>query len=1040
MKIFILSLLEQGSSFYCGFDGGTFCENWADQEKWKISRDWSTDFDHFAKTKFEKNEDERILKLPNVELVAETNYCFEFFYRSWSQSGYASVKFTESFLGFEKTAWRETLTEIKEWKLVRIPLSGTDFPELQIEIISQGPTGGKINFDEFSLHKKKCKHLCGDDEFTCFKIKGCVPRAKVCDGESDCIDQSDEEYCHESEAYQTTAASDFWDILGSTQSPTVVPDLSFLITTVGLFDELDDILATTPDPLAELDEFLATTPSPQEDKEFLDWFEEPTASTTTTISQQTSKKAIKTTSTTFTTSTIAYALSLSILFYEAQIAGKKPSWSRIPWRGDSVLNDGCDLGLDLSGGFFDAGDSVKFTYPMAFALNLLIWGAIEYPMGYKSAGQFKANDRIIRWGIDWLLKANFEELSIVGMVGLPTTEHSFWIPPERISHFRPSFTAGIDNPASDLFSQVAATFASASIYFQSEDETLSKDMFERSVVMTRSSFENPGYLHDAIPELKTYYKSWHIADEHVYAALWVHKAAVALENSTVEEEMKELAFSWEERAINGDVEYNTIWWEGESFNWDSKHPAIHFLFSNLFSHDPSRERFEKFKNSIFRRERTEKGFIWISKWGSTRHNANAMFLLLLDAKYQEDFGLFQEVKSQIYYILDGPMIDGQKGSYLIGYGDKYPTEPHHRGSSCNGADDFCVENNSTDAVWTLFGALVGGAYSVTDMFLNDRKNWITNEVALDYNAGFQSTLAGLIELEGKITTTTTTTTTSTTTSTTTQPRPTQELGFQTLTFVSYGKRFDEVQDLEKRTLEEGNYFRTFISDFSNEYTNPWSLDRFEKVEKTEMRWCFKLFGESLIVGHKNGIYIHDGSESKWTSLTDGLILDPLEFFDETDVDQEYLDYVGVESFFPKVDWAYLTNDLQKSLSCEIHLRKIFFCGLHEGKTCVVFNEELEFETFFETKINRDGAALVSYGNQLLVVGGQKELKTLGDRGVIETRRKRQSGMQSFFTGLSTFLGTKEADRQNAPLTEIRNLYGDVEIISFSGNGNSTTEQ
>jgi hypothetical protein len=42
-------------------------------------------------------------------------------------------------------------------------------------------------------------------------------------------------------------------------------------------------------------------------------------------------------------------------------------------------------------------------------------------------------------------------------------------------------------------------------------------------------------------------------------------------------------------------------------------------------------------------------------------------------------------------------------------------------------------------------------------------------------------------------------------------------------------------------------------------------------------------------------------------------------------------------------------------------------------------------------------------------------------------------MQNFLTGLSTFLGTKEEDRQNAPLTDVRNLYGDVEIISFFEN-------
>ena len=39
--------------------------------------------------------------------------------------------------------------------------------------------------------------------------------------------------------------------------------------------------------------------------------------------------------------------------------------------------------------------------------------------------------------------------------------------------------------------------------------------------------------------------------------------------------------------------------------------------------------------------------------------------------------------------------------------------------------------------WTLYGALVGGPSTASDVFENERSNYVTNEVALDYNAGFQ---------------------------------------------------------------------------------------------------------------------------------------------------------------------------------------------------------------------------------------------------------------------------------------------------------------
>lgn len=55
----------------------------------------------------------------------------------------------------------------------------------------------------------------------------------------------------------------------------------------------------------------------------------------------------------FPTSLPAQVLGLSWLFYEAQRSGKLPANNRVPWRGDSFLDD------KVPGGWFDAGDHLK---------------------------------------------------------------------------------------------------------------------------------------------------------------------------------------------------------------------------------------------------------------------------------------------------------------------------------------------------------------------------------------------------------------------------------------------------------------------------------------------------------------------------------------------------------------------------------------------------------------------------------------------------------------------------------------------------------
>ena len=47
-------------------------------------------------------------------------------------------------------------------------------------------------------------------------------------------------------------------------------------------------------------------------------------------------------------------------FFEAQKSGKLPEGHRVSWRGDSYLADGQQAGIDLVGGWFDAGGVLRF--------------------------------------------------------------------------------------------------------------------------------------------------------------------------------------------------------------------------------------------------------------------------------------------------------------------------------------------------------------------------------------------------------------------------------------------------------------------------------------------------------------------------------------------------------------------------------------------------------------------------------------------------------------------------------------------------------
>ena len=117
------------------------------------------------------------------------------------------------------------------------------------------------------------------------------------------------------------------------------------------------------------------------------------------------------------------ALQKSLFFYEAQVSGRKPTWNRVSWRGDSALRDGADVGLDLTGGWFDAGDHVKFGLPMAFTTTMLAWGAVENRAAYAASGQLTHLLNNLRVPNDYFIKAHPAPNVLYGQVGKAPTSN-----------------------------------------------------------------------------------------------------------------------------------------------------------------------------------------------------------------------------------------------------------------------------------------------------------------------------------------------------------------------------------------------------------------------------------------------------------------------------------------------------------------------------------------------------------------------------------------------------------------------------------------
>ncbi len=430
----------------------------------------------------------------------------------------------------------------------------------------------------------------------------------------------------------------------------------------------------------------------------------------------------------------ADAFAKSILYYEASWCGPDAGDNRLKWRGPCHVNDGADQGLDLTGGFHDAGDHVKFGLPQVYAASTLGWAYYEFRETFVAKGQDGYMLNILKHFNDYFLKCFPDNTTFHYQCGDGTTDHAYWGPPElqtTLLTTRPTlYSATPGAPASDVCSSAAASLALMYLNYNDHDPVyaerclaVAKDLY--TFAKSYRGFSQSGGFYGSTSDL----------DDLTWGAIWLYQA------TNDSNYLTDADFFMLEKGIDGVNSYNNHW----THCWDDVFGGVFVKLAQL-TNDPkyvviAEENLDYWINHA---PTTPGGVKYINSWGALRYTAAECMLALVYYKTTGKIEYLNFAKEQIDYILgDNP----RNSSYVVGFGNNYPKFPHHRAASGRMEAAPAYETKKDPQKHLLYGALVGGPDSA-DNYTDDVEEYAHTEVAIDYNAGFVGAMAGITKYFG----------------------------------------------------------------------------------------------------------------------------------------------------------------------------------------------------------------------------------------------------------------------------------------------------
>ncbi len=393
----------------------------------------------------------------------------------------------------------------------------------------------------------------------------------------------------------------------------------------------------------------------------------------------------------------AKLLQYSLYFYDANMCGKDvESDSLMSWRGNCHTSD------EVPGGYHDAGDHVMFGLPQGFSASTLEWGYYEFKDTYDTLGQTAHLKTILDHFIDFFkastkLDGSGNVTNFLYQKGEGNEDHAYWGPPEQQGGSRKMYWTS--NSASDIAAEYAAALAIHYLNFgDTEALKYAKALYSYSTRTNSVATEGT----------TGFYNNKSCNDEQAYAAGWLYLA-------TKEESYKSDCASKQDQYLG--------WIHG----WENVGLGAACVYAHITG-DWSKV------NGYIGSKCNGSNYLFLDKWGSARLNTSMQFTALVASK-NSNADYTNWCKGQMNYILGQ---NPKNTCFVVGYASNSASKPHHR--ACSGTS---TSEDESPSKYVLVGALVGGPTDEGGSYQDSRNDYVCNEVAVDYNAGFVGAAAGL---------------------------------------------------------------------------------------------------------------------------------------------------------------------------------------------------------------------------------------------------------------------------------------------------------